>query len=100
MKFWIDAPTYLRLDESNNVYYRLYNLKQTDDYYVNGNLIRNYADYLTRIRNCATGNTVGDFDIAGLTTEYPQENRIIAYGGRYLNTLVSNVADFIQIWHK
>jgi hypothetical protein len=94
------APTYLRLDESNNVYYRLYNLKQTDDYYVNGNLIRNYADYLTRIRNCATGNTVGDFDIAGLTTEYPQENRIIAYGGRYLNTLVSNVADFIQIWHK
>jgi hypothetical protein len=57
-------------------------------------VINNYADYLTRIRNCATGNTVGDFDIAGLTTEYPQENRIIANGGRYLNTLVSNQGRF------
>jgi len=93
------VPTYLEIDPSNNVYYRLYNLATSDSYYNNGT-INNYPTRLTRIRDCATGNQIADFDIPGTTTEYPQEDRIIGFNGRYLDTIVTNQGDFIQIWHK
>lgn len=93
------VPTYLEIDPSNNVYYRLYNLATSDSYYNNGT-INNYPTRLTRIRDCATGNQVADFDIPGTTTEYPQEDRIIGFNGRYLDTIVTNQGNFIQIWHK